>query len=237
MVDYQDITDISSIRSATKRIELLQEVVSLNSGSTKNRSSYNKHKTRKQVLQSIRDGCRLFVAWVFSNVGICVLVVGYLLLGAIMFQEIERNDKLVTSSVVKTRQTTVGQLWNVTEKYNLLHPKNWTAEVDLIIKEYQNEIVNAESQGFDGNDIPVELWNFSGALLYSITVITTIGYGHIVPTTPIGKVVSIFYAVLGVPLFLLYLSNIGNILATSFKWTYSRICKCEIVRKKNTNER
>ena len=30
-------------------------------------------------------------------------------------------------------------------------------------------------QGFDGNDIPIELWNFSGALLYSITVITTIG--------------------------------------------------------------
>jgi len=39
-----------------------------------------------------------------------------------------------------------------------------------------------------------------------------IGYGHIVPTTSIGKIVSIFYAVLGVPLFLLYLSNIGIIL-------------------------
>ena len=37
-----------------------------------------------------------------------------------------------------------------------------------------------------------------------------LGYGHIVPTTPVGKIVSIFYAVLGVPLFLLYLSNIGK---------------------------
>ena len=35
------------------------------------------------------------------------------------------------------------------------------------------------------------------------------------------------------PLFLLYLSNIGDILATSFKWTYSRICKCQKPNKKN----
>ena len=34
------------------------------------------------------------------------------------------------------------------------------------------------------------------------------------------------------PLFLLYLSNIGDILATSFKWTYSRLCKCQRGRGK-----
>lgn len=57
------------------------------------------------------------------------------------------------------------------------------------------------------------------------------GYGHIVPVTPIGKIVSIFYAVVGVPLFLLYLSNIGQIFATSFKWTYSRLCRCQILNR------
>ena len=41
-----------------------------------------------------------------------------------------------------------------------------------------------------------------------------------------GKIVTIVYALFGIPLFLLYLSNIGNILATSFKWTYSKMCKC-----------
>lgn len=42
---------------------------------------------------------------------------------------------------------------------------------------------------------------------------------------------TIFYAVIGVPLFLLYLSNIGQIFATSFKWTYSRLCKCQILKR------
>ena len=52
------------------------------------------------------------------------------------------------------------------------------------------------------------------------------------PVTPIGKIVTIFYAVVGVPLFLLYLSNIGQIFATSFKWTYSRLCKCQILKRR-----
>lgn len=34
------------------------------------------------------------------------------------------------------------------------------------------------------------------------------------------------------PLFLLYLSNIGDIMATSFKWTYSTCCKLRRRRKK-----
>ena len=53
-----------------------------------------------------------------------------------------------------------------------------------------------------------------------------------VPITPIGKIVTMIYAVIGVPLFLLYLSNIGEIFATSFKWTYSRLCKCQLLRRR-----
>ena len=63
------------------------------------------------------------------------------------------------------------------------------------------------------------------------------GYGHMVPITPIGKIVTMIYAVIGVPLFLLYLSNIGEIFATSFKWTYSRLCKCQLLRRKRPTYR
>ena len=67
------------------------------------------------------------------------------------------------------------QLWNVTEKYNLLHPRNWTEEVTRIVRTYQAAIIHAKEHGYDGHDIPKSPWTFSGALLYSITVITTIG--------------------------------------------------------------
>jgi potassium channel subfamily K member 18 len=41
--------------------------------------------------------------------------------------------------------------------------------------------------------------------------------GHIAPKTIPGKLSTIFYAILGIPLMLLCLSNIGDIMASSFR--------------------
>lgn len=222
--------DNLSLRSAEKRIELLHDVVSIRSATSRRPHSVYLP-PEKTVWQRFKDAFRTVIAFVFSNVGICVLVLGYLILGAFMFQHLEAPEEVRESPVVARRRNTVAALWNITERYNTLHQANWTTEVVALVALYEEEVILAVKEtGFDGQDIPVNLWTFSGALLYSITVITTIGYGHMVPVTPIGKIVTIVYAIIGVPLFLLYLSNIGEIFATSFKWSYSRLCKCQILR-------
>jgi len=183
---------------------------------------------KKSWKKQFADGFRATVAFVFSKVGICVLVIGYLFVGAAMFQQLEGPEEaMLRFPVAKYRSKIVKDLWKITEEYNTLHPTNWTDEVTQIMKDYQTFVVKEAKEGYDGFDIPKPKWTFTGALLYSITVITTIGYGHIAPTTPVGKLVTIFYAIFGIPLFLLYLSNIGDIMATTFKWIYSRLCKCQ----------
>lgn len=56
------------------------------------------------------------------------------------------------------------------------------------------------------------------------------GYGNVFPHTTWGKLATIIYAIFGMPLFLLYLSNIGDLLAKSFKWLYAKFCLCKICR-------
>ncbi|XP_052834075.1 TWiK family of potassium channels protein 9 [Octopus bimaculoides] len=59
-------------------------------------------------------------------------------------------------------------------------------------------------------------------LLSPLSLIT--GYGHVAPKTPYGRIVTIFYAVLGIPLTLLCLTNIGNLMADGFRILYGKIC-------------
>lgn len=50
------------------------------------------------------------------------------------------------------------------------------------------------------------------------------GYGSLTPKTVEGKIVTMAYAMIGVPLMLMCLSNLGRVLAESVRQTYARLC-------------
>ncbi|KAG0411251.1 hypothetical protein HPB47_011627 [Ixodes persulcatus] len=60
--------------------------------------------------------------------------------------------------------------------------------------------------------------------VYLVTII--VSYGNIAPRTNWGKMVTILYAIVGIPLMLLYLTNIGDILAKAFRYVYGKLCTC-----------
>ncbi|XP_037786407.1 TWiK family of potassium channels protein 7-like [Penaeus monodon] len=179
--------------------------------------------------EKVKDCCRSTIAFIFSNVGVCGLMVGYTIMGAFVFQYIEAPHETTTMrSVDRIRNQTIQQLWNITVEYNVLYKNNWTDSVQLVVNHYQKEIIAAVGDGWDGADTSngPSQWSIEGGFLYSLTVITTIGYGHISPNTDFGKVATILYTIFGMPVFLLYMANMGDILAKSLKWTYSKLCMC-----------
>ena len=55
------------------------------------------------------------------------------------------------------------------------------------------------------------IWDMLNAQAFVTSIQTTTGYGDIVPLTPGGKIFTIAYALIGVPIFLWYIVKLGGV--------------------------
>ncbi|XP_016974007.1 LOW QUALITY PROTEIN: ataxin-2 homolog [Drosophila rhopaloa] len=205
----------------------------------------------------IRRCCGHILKLLLSTPGLVLLVIGYSVLGALIFPLLEAPQDLSKSAaIVKSREDCLRELWIITEKLNVLYERNWTMLVHEQLRRFEGSIVAATRQGsggssgglggggggglFQGGSASAlghfgydagdsQSWTFSEALLYSVTVITTIGHGSLTPRTAAGKLATIFYALVGVPLMLMCLSSLGALLADGLQCTYVRLC-CQLQR-------
>ncbi|KAK9880630.1 hypothetical protein WA026_011871 [Henosepilachna vigintioctopunctata] len=192
------------------------------------RSVRRHRRGERSFAKRCKDYIRHFVAFLFSNLGIIGLVIGYTMGGALIFRSIEKDYHLqVKTDVVNAKMKTISEIWNFTIFMNPFLEEEYKDMLEDQLMNFQTSIVRSVRKGYDGSRLSYsEQWSIAGAFLYSLTLITTIGYGNITTHTMAGQIMTIFYAIIGMPLFLLYLSNIGDLLAKSFKWIYANICLC-----------
>lgn len=116
-----------------------------------------------------------FVAHLFSTSGLCLLTVGYCIMGAAIFERLERQHNLnEIRSMTNYRNETVYHLWSLTKLSNVLKEDEWTMNASRFLEQFEKEIIKkVETAGYSGN--VTDKWDFSDSLLYSITVVTTIG--------------------------------------------------------------
>ena len=130
--------------------------------------------------QRCRSCCLKVTAFLCSTVGLTSLLVGYTILGGVIFVQLEAgHERQLKLNVKATRQWHIDRLWNITEELNVLYRENWTELADEVLESYTLQVyIATKVNGWDGKTEGGETelqWNFAGALLYSITVITTIG--------------------------------------------------------------
>ncbi|XP_071494826.1 potassium channel subfamily K member 18-like [Diadema antillarum] len=65
-------------------------------------------------------------------------------------------------------------------------------------------------------------WDMTGGIHFCLTVLSTIGYGLIVPRTQKGRLACIVYASIGIPLNIVFLAGVGRVLAHLIDCSYRR---------------
>ncbi|XP_058464117.1 potassium channel subfamily K member 6-like [Malaya genurostris] len=180
-----------------------------------------------------------------SAIGVLILVLAYTALGSVLFVTLEGDadeSDMIESSVAASkpyprhdvvsseiRLKTVDRLWSITEDLNILYKENWTRLAAQEVQHFQDTILRAvrasrsqQVANTQNNTKPYK-WTYASAFLYSLTLITTIGYGGISPRTQWGRIASLAYALFGIPIILLYLSAMGEGLSAVMRCLFRRI--------------
>ncbi|XP_057715562.1 potassium channel subfamily K member 10b isoform X2 [Corythoichthys intestinalis] len=149
-----------------------------------------------------------------------IVVVLYLVCGGLAFRALEQPFE----SDQKTSITL--------EKASFLsrHPCVTPDELEALIK-HSIDAVSAGVSPLGDTSYNSSYWDLGSAFFFAGTVITTIGYGNIAPSTEGGKIFCILYAIFGIPLFGFLLAGIGDQLGTIFVKSILRVEK--IFRQKH----
>uniref|UniRef100_A0A8D0H3Z2 2P domain potassium channel Talk-1 n=1 Tax=Sphenodon punctatus TaxID=8508 RepID=A0A8D0H3Z2_SPHPU len=123
------------------------------------------------------------------------LVLGYLfylLLGAMVFQMLEKQAEAQSRDQFQLEKLSFLQNYTCLDRQAL----------EQFVQVRGTSCVWVPS--YPGN------WDFSNSFFFAGTVVTTIGYGNLAPSTVAGQVFCVFYALFGVPLNLAFLNQLGK---------------------------
>uniref|UniRef100_A0A8C3CMB3 Potassium channel subfamily K member n=1 Tax=Cairina moschata TaxID=8855 RepID=A0A8C3CMB3_CAIMO len=129
-----------------------------------------------------------------------VVYVGYVGLGAGVLQALERPAE------VQAARRLLQQHWELLANHTCLRGAALQHLIQGIIEAYKSGIT------LQGNTTSLGRWDFSGSFFFSISAITTIGYGNLSPSTVAGRIFCILFALFGIPLNLVLLNEIGQVM-------------------------
>lgn len=143
-------------------------------------SSRRSAKPKKSWFQKCKDCLRQFIAFLFSNVGIICLVLGYTLAGAYMFKKIEGGENAENNFKANLSicyNETLEKLWTIASStIPALNGTDFRDMTEIELKKFQTVItIGVKDSDYDGDTIYSERWSIYAAFLYCLTVITTIG--------------------------------------------------------------
>ncbi|XP_076313778.1 potassium channel, subfamily K, member 16-like isoform X2 [Tachypleus tridentatus] len=135
--------------------------------------------------------------------GLLVLFIVYVLIGGAVFMALEAPlEEKMRVQLKETRKTWEDKLLRMN------HPNFTEGDIQRLV----HHLAEARSKNLMddyGNNTHLN-WSFYNSFFFAITVVTTIGYGHLAPSTVPGRIFCVFYAMIGIPMTGILLAAIGD---------------------------
>ncbi|KAM3873382.1 potassium channel subfamily K member 5-like [Diretmus argenteus] len=124
-------------------------------------------------------------------------IIFYLSIGAALFQILEEPN------------------WKSAKSNYVLEKRRLLQTYGCLTKEALDDILevvsNAAGQGVTiTGERYLNTWDWGNSVIFAATIVTTIGYGNVAPKTAGGRVFCILYGLCGIPLCLVWISELGS---------------------------
>uniref|UniRef100_A0A8C7HK22 Potassium channel, subfamily K, member 10b n=2 Tax=Oncorhynchus kisutch TaxID=8019 RepID=A0A8C7HK22_ONCKI len=159
-------------------------------------------------------------------VAVFVVVVAFLVGGGLAFRALEQPFESKQKDSITLEKTLFLQR----------HPCVTPPELEALIKVSVADAVSTGVSPIGDTSYNSSHWDLGSAFFFAGTVITTIGYGNIAPSTEGGKIFCILYALFGIPLFGFLLAGIGDQLGTIFVKSVLRVEKIYRQKQKEISQ-
>ncbi|XP_024941222.1 potassium channel subfamily K member 4 isoform X4 [Cephus cinctus] len=168
---------------------------------------------------------------VAEPIGLLLALMLYTCIGGMVFRELELPAEI--SRMTRLREALCSQrkhlVRTITNNANASNLDSLGAvfQVNVKLRAYELAVQEATEAGLavglagEIEEIlknrsvgdPNERWGISHSIFFASTVLTTIGYGNVVPITHWGKLFCILFALVGIPLTLTVIAGWGRLLA------------------------
>jgi potassium channel subfamily K protein 9 len=137
----------------------------------------------------------------YRTLAYVVVTLVYLVIGAAVFDKLESTEESLSHANLTVRIALFKQQHNISDK----EFTNLTRTVELRLQYRKKQ------------------WKFVGSFYYSTVVLALIGYGHAIPYTLAGRAVTIAYALIGIPMWLIMIQSVGERLNALIRFVLKHI--------------
>uniref|UniRef100_A0AC35TQ48 Ion_trans_2 domain-containing protein n=1 Tax=Rhabditophanes sp. KR3021 TaxID=114890 RepID=A0AC35TQ48_9BILA len=179
-------------------------------------------------------GFRKYAKLILPHVGLVLLTCTYTVIGALVFYSIENPNELEKKreqlNMLERRQDLfISELLELSFKHET-NRSIWKNVAQHHMHNLSDHLFTAFEKFFMTSDEIknheiYEIWTFSSAIFFAVTVVTTIGYGNPVVITVEGRMFCIIFSLFGIPLTLVTIADLGKFLSENLIWSYGNYLK------------
>ncbi|XP_058798668.1 TWiK family of potassium channels protein 7-like isoform X2 [Phymastichus coffea] len=183
--------------------------------------SFNKKLQSSYIIETKPAGCLGLkpntlkkLKSITGHIGLLATLVIYTFIGGIIFRQIE-----LPSEQIKLDGLKADLLQKRQELLNNINATSSEWEVEYL-QPYEKAVESATRAGLSMEPFKLgeepcfaDRWSILQAVFFASTILTTIGYGNVFPSTFLGRIFCILFALIGIPLTLTVIADYGKLFA------------------------